>query len=189
MNYSVEENSHLTASLATIIAQSLEALLFASSRPMTSQEMYLILHEEYDIPLSWIEEALVSLMTQYNREKRGFELVDIGGGQYVLRTKKEYSRLIERLHLGKRQERLSHSALETLACIAFRQPITRVEIDAIRGVDSSGVISHLIERSLIEVVGKKDAPGKPSLYATTQLFLTYFGIHSLSELQHRLQEK
>ncbi len=178
-------NEKTLSTLVDIITPSIEALLFASSRPMMLQEIHTILQEEYDVPLSWVEKALHSLIQLYTQNKRGFELVDIGNGQYVLRTKKEYSSLLERLQYGKRQEKLSQPALETLACIAFRQPITRVEIDFIRGVDSSGVVAHLIERGLIEVVGKKESPGRPSLYATTPLFLTYFGIQSLSEIANR----
>lgn len=176
----------LLSSLIDAISVAIEALLFSSSEPLSIQEMYTVLHGEYKVSFSQVEEALKAMSKKYHNEERGFELIDLGDKRYMLRTKKEYATLISYLHSGKKKERLSHSALETIACIAFLQPTTRIEIDAIRGVDSSGVITNLLERGLIEIAGKKEAPGRPSLYRTTDRFLTYFGIKSLDELKTRM---
>lgn len=179
----------ITQSLGAVVASSVEALLFSSSRPLSLEDIHIILKEEYDIPISWVENSIRTLRDWYQLHSKGFELIDVGGGNYVLRTKKEYAHIVERLHVGRRQEKLSQSALETLACIAFKQPITRIEVEAIRGVDCSGIIQHLMERGLIEIAGRKESPGRPSLYRTTPLFLTYFGVDSIETLKDKLNHK
>ena len=101
---------------------------------------------------------------------------------YILRTCEEYSTYIELLFRNKRGDKLSQASAEVLAIIAYKQPITRPQIDALRGVDSSGIIQNLIDRQLIEPTGKLDAPGRPTVYSITQHFLTHFGLRNLSEL-------
>ena len=100
-----------------------------------------------------------------------------------MRTLANYGPYIEHLFRKKRTEKLSQAAAEVLSIVAFRQPITRSQIDAIRGVDSSGTLHSLIERGLVESVGRLEAPGRPSLYSVTQAFMKHFGIQDLTELQ------
>lgn len=111
------------------------------------------------------------------------QLKQLAGG-YQLATKPEYAPYIARL-LNPPPKRLSRAVLETLAIVAYEQPVTQAQIDALRGVDSSHTVRQLLERGLIQEVGRKDAPGKPTLYGTTKQFLHYFGLNSLEELPER----
>ena len=125
--------------------------------------------------------ALVRRMwAAYEREGRGLRLVHVAGG-YQLRTPAEHGPWIRRL-LRERPPRLSRPMLETLAIVAYRQPCTRMEVEAIRGVDVDAVLSNLLDRRLVRVVGRKDAPGRPLLYATTREFLEVFGLPDLDAL-------
>ncbi len=124
--------------------------------------------------------ALRSLSESYEREGRGLRLVYVAGG-YQLRSAPEHGHWVRRL-LGGRPPRLSRPMLETVAIVAYRQPCTRPEIEAIRGVDADAVLSTLLERRLIRIVGRKDAPGRPLLYATTKDFLEVFGLPDLQAL-------
>jgi len=124
--------------------------------------------------------ALKVLAEGYEREGRGIRLVQVGGG-YQLRTPAEHAHWVRRL-LRERPPRLSRPMLETVAIVAYRQPCTRVEIEAIRGVEAEAVLSTLLERRLVRVVGRKEAPGRPLLYGTTREFLEVFGLPDLSVL-------
>lgn len=164
----------------------IEALLFASSDPLPLKKIREVTELLHPLKPRIIETLIKELRDEYDQQRRGFELTEIGEG-YILRTRSEYGKYIESLYSSRRGEKLSNAATEVLAIIAYRQPITRVQIDAIRGVDSSGTLYSLIERGLIEVVGRLEAPGRPSLYGTTQHFLKGFGLGSLDELPHRDQ--
>jgi len=124
--------------------------------------------------------ALKVLAEGYEREGRGIRLVQVGGG-YQLRTPAEHAHWVRRL-LRERPPRLSRPMLETVAIVAYRQPCTRAEIEAIRGVEAEAVLSTLLERRMVRIVGRKDAPGRPLLYGTTREFLEVFGLPDLSAL-------
>ena len=137
---------------------------------------------KFDCPdFSIVKDMLNQLQEEYKKLDKPYELKFIADG-WTFVTKPEYSVWIKKLLKEKTVLKLSPSALETLAMIAYKQPITRAEIDEIRGVESSGVIDTLLERKLIKIVGRKEALGKPLLYGTTQDFLKHFGLAHLSEL-------
>lgn len=125
-----------------------------------------------------------SLLEELKQEyllNHGFRLREVAGG-YQLVTDPEYAHWLRKLFHGGRKERLSRAALETLAIIAYKQPVTKPEIEHIRGVDADGVIRTLLERGLIRIAGRKNVIGRPILYATSKKFLEYFGLNSLDEL-------
>jgi segregation and condensation protein B len=166
--------------------QVIEALIFASHEPLPLNKIREIIDTIQPMPLKEIRTLLQTLKIEYDVQQRAFRLDEIAQG-FVLRTREEYSRFIELLGKQARPEKLSPAASEVLAIIAYRQPITRGQIEAIRGVDSSGVISNLLERQLIHPTGKLEAPGRPTLYGITQTFLKYFGLKDIKELP-KLQE-
>jgi segregation and condensation protein B len=156
------------------LAPALECLLFVSAEPVAARDLAEAL-ELGPGDLGLVAEAL-----RANLEGRGLLLMEVAGG-YQLATRPEYLDFVERLHAPK-TERLSMPALETLAIIAYRQPVTRPEVDAVRGVNSSGVVVTLMERGLIEVVGRRDTAGRPLLFGTTRHFLENFGLKDLGDL-------
>ena len=162
------------------VSQILEALLFASERPLSLKELKELIKADYP-DTDNVENILNDLKEKYAGLNKPYEIKFVAGG-WTFATKPEYSPWIRKLLKEKSVLKLSPSALETLAVVAYKQPITRAEIDEIRGVESSGVIDTLLERRLIKIVGKKEALGKPLLYGTTQDFLKHFGLAHLSEL-------
>ena len=153
------------------LAKLLEAALFASPRPIPTEELAALDPES----------ALDELREHYDVDGHGVALVDMGGGWQIL-TRPEYTEAIERAQMAARPQRLSAAALETLAIIAYRQPIGRAEVAEIRGVDVGAVIKSLHERGLIDVVGRAEGLGRPLLYGTTGSFLEQFGLRHLEEL-------
>lgn len=158
----------------------LEALLFVSEKPLSLKELKALVKEDY-ADIDNIENILNELKTEYENMDKPYEIKFVANG-WTFATKADYSPWIKKLLKEKSVLKLSPSALETLAIIAYKQPITRAEIDEIRGVESSGVIDTLLERKLIKIVGRKEALGRPLLYGTTQDFLKHFGLAHLSEL-------
>lgn len=156
----------------------LEALLFTMAEPVPLKTIAKAFEEQ--TPASEIEAALMELKKDLLLEERGFELVEVANG-YQLRSKMEYAPWIKRL-VSLRAPRLSRSALETLSIVAYKQPITRIEIEQIRGVDSSSVLKTLLERRMIRILGRKDVPGHPIVYGTSRTFLEVFGLKNLSHL-------
>ena len=154
----------------------LEAVLFAAGEPLSVAEIAAVMQLEK--PQVW--ELLTNLSHIYEDEGRGLMLREVGGG-YQLVTKPEHYRMLS--SLGKKKEvKLTNAAMETLAIIAFKQPVTRAEMEAIRGVKVDGVVNTLLELELITEAGRKKALGNPILYATTDKYLTVFGLNSLEEL-------
>jgi segregation and condensation protein B len=154
-----------------------ESLLFAASTPVPASR----LAEALDGPSrAEVARALEQLAAGYEREGRGLRLVQVAGG-WQLRTPPEHGPWVRRL-LRERPPRLSRPMLETLAIVAYRQPCTRLEIEAVRGVDADAVLATLLERRLVRIVGRKEAPGRPLLYATTREFLEVFGLPDLNAL-------
>lgn len=162
-----------------------EALLFASPDPLPLAKIREVTDAILPIRPRQLRQILDELKQEYLAQQRAFKLEEIAQG-YVLRTHEEYAPYLDLLHRQKRGEKLSHASTEVLAIIAYRQPITRPQIDAIRGVDSSGSLMQLLERQLIESIGKLEAPGRPTLYGTTKEFLKHFGLKDISELKGKL---
>jgi segregation and condensation protein B len=158
----------------------LEALLFVSEKPLSLKELKDIVKTDF-ADVSKLENILNELKDEYSNLDKPFEIKFVANG-WTFATKSQYAPWIKKLLKEKAILKLSPSALETLAMIAYKQPITRAEIDEIRGVESCGVIDTLLERRLIKIVGRKEALGKPLLYGTTQDFLKHFGLTHLSEL-------
>lgn len=163
------------------IKKIIEALLFVSDRPLLTREIKNVLKDSLSENDN-IENILVEMQKEYNDFlDRAFELKFVADG-WTFATRPEYSPWIKILLKDKTTLKLSASAMEVLAIIAYKQPITRAEIDSIRGVDSGGVMDTLLDRKLIKIVGKKETLGRPMLYGTTQDFLRHFGLSHLSEL-------
>ena len=160
------------------LAKLLEAALFASARPVTIDELTAL---DADAATEEVTAALAELREHYDGDGHGVELMEVGGGWQIL-TRPEYTEAIERAQLAARPHRLSAAALETLAIIAYRQPIGRAEIEEIRGVAVGGVLKSLHDRGLIEVTGRAEGLGRPLLYGTTPAFLEQFALRHLEEL-------
>jgi len=155
----------------------IESLLFVSEAPLTMDHLKGILEGE---ETAAIRDAIDTLMAEYEQRDGGFVLKVVAGG-YQFRTQGRYNEWIKRL-IKPSTPRLSKAALETLAIIAYNQPIIRSDIEHIRGVDSGGVIRMLMERKLIRVLGRKEIPGRPLIYATTKHFLEVFELKDLKDL-------
>ncbi len=160
------------------LAKLLEAALFASARPIATRELASL---EPESSKAAVAAALDELREHYDVDGHGVELVEIGEGWQIL-TRAEYTEAIERAQLASRPARLSAAALETLALIAYRQPLGRAEIEEIRGVSVGSVLKSLHERGLIDVVGRGEGMGRPLHYGTTPIFLEYFALRHLEEL-------
>ena len=155
----------------------LEALIFASPEPLTPKAMYKLLDTE---PHEDVQAALADLKQDYERPG-GLQLVEVAGGFQIV-TRSDLHDWVRRLFHERTTQKLTVQALETVAVIAYRQPITAAEITEVRGVNTSGVLNTLLERHLIKIVGRKQVVGRPFLYATTREFLIRFGLNDLTDL-------
>jgi segregation and condensation protein B len=155
----------------------LESLLLAAGESVPMARLQAVLES---VPREEIRQALADLALTYANGSRGIVLEEVAGG-YQLRTSREHAYYVRKL-LAAKPPRLSRPLLETVAIIAYRQPITRPEIEQLRGVDSGGVLETLLERGLIRIAGRKDAPGRPIVYATTPEFLEVFSLKDLASL-------
>ena len=155
----------------------LESLLFVADEPLNVERLKKIIPQT---DTRQIRQAMSDLASEYDTHKTSFYLSEVAGG-YQLRTRPAYTEWIRRL-VQPKPARLSRAALETLAIIAYKQPVLRSDIEHIRGVDSGGVLRLLMERKLIRILGRKEIPGRPLIYATTKLFLEVFGLKDLKEL-------
>ena len=171
-------NSQAEAIDARELKAILEAVLFVSPEPVPVARLLSILGT---VPKAEVVQALGILTHDLDQDGRGIQLVQIAGG-YRLVTKQEYGPWLKRMDKAKAAQKLSRSALESLAIIAYKQPLVRSEIEEIRGVETSGVLRTLCERKLVRIVGRKDVPGRPIMYGTTKFFLEHFGLHDLSQL-------
>ncbi len=156
----------------------LEAILFVSGEPLSVDRMLGVVE---GVSRAELVSALQALKADYAVEGRGLQLVEVAGG-FQIATRPDCAPWIKRLERAKESARLSRSAMETMAIVAYKQPVVRAEIEQIRGVDSAGVLQTLLERRLIRIVGRKDAPGRPILYGTTRQFLQAFGLKDLADL-------
>ncbi len=155
----------------------LESLLLITEEPLSLEKIKPVLPE---LSVKEITAALDELAAEYDERSAGFCLTKVAGG-FQLRTRPEYTEYIQRL-IQPKPARLSKAALETLAIIAYKQPVLRADIERVRGVDSGGVLRALLERKMVRILGRKEIPGRPLIYATTKLFLEVFGLKDLTEL-------
>ena len=160
------------------LAGVLEALLFVSPEPVPVSRLATAVGT---VSKAEVEQALKQLEQGLAQEGRGIQLVKLAGG-YRLVTKAEYAPWLKRLDKAKAAQKLSRSALESLAIIAYKQPLVRAEIEEIRGVETSGVLRTLLERKLVRIVGRKEVPGRPIMYGTTKFFLEHFGLPDITQL-------
>ena len=155
-----------------------EALLFASDAPLEADRI----REVLDLEHAEAARALVTeLSARYDEAGRGLAIMEAGGG-YRMVTRPELAPWLVRLARARTKVRLSRPALETLAIIAYKQPVSRPEVDGVRGVTSDGVLDNLLERRLVRIAGRKEAPGRPFIYETTREFLVAFGLRDLGDL-------
>lgn len=155
-----------------------ENLLFITDRPLSIAKLSQVAQIN-NIQLT--KDIVNSLAQEYAQTARAIQIIELGGG-FQMSTKPEYGRWVRALFNEKTSDKLSSAALETLAIIAYKQPVTRAEIEAIRGVDAVGPLEKIMERELVRIVGRKDAPGKPMVYGTTDEFLRLFGLNHISQL-------
>ena len=158
------------------LKQLLEAFIFASETPLSLERLSVLLEQ----PRADLRPLLDELCQDYRAGERGFYLAEVAGG-YQYRTDASLSPWLRKLS-RERPFRFSRAGLETLAIVAYRQPITRAEVEYLRGVDSGGVMKTLLEKSLLRILGKKDIPGRPLMYGTTRQFLELFGLRDLNDL-------
>lgn len=155
----------------------LEALLFASDTPLAIERIAEVIEASPDEARATVD----ALRVACDAPGRGLMVVEVGGGVRLV-TRSEHAPVLVRLQRLRLKTRLSRAAVETLAIVAYRQPISRPEIEQLRGVGTESVLGHLLERRLIRVVGRKDTPGRPVLYGTTREFLEHFGLNEVSDL-------
>jgi len=156
----------------------IEALLFASERPLMLEQIKDVLD---NLTTDEIRKYIEELKDEYEKAYRGIRVIEIAGGFQMI-TAPLFASFLRKLYKGRRVERLSTPALETLAIIAYKQPVTRLGIESIRDVNVDGMIKTFLEKGLIRITGRKKAPGRPKVYGTTRQFLEHFGLKSLDEL-------
>jgi len=156
----------------------IESLLFVNERPVTMEQIKKVLDT---VSANDVKKAIARLQGEYEARASGMLVVEIAGG-YQMLSNPLYASYLRNFYKTKHKEKLSKPALECTAIIAYRQPVTRTDIEMIRGVNSDGVVAHLLDKELIKIVGRKDVPGRPYVYGTTKQFLEYFGLKSLDDL-------
>jgi segregation and condensation protein B len=177
------------------LKQVIEALIFLSQKPLTAKDIRGILNDATDtggafkgVKDAAIAAAIQELKADYESNNRSFTIQEVAGG-FRLVTKPEFAPWAKQLAEQRKSSHLSQPALETLAIIAYRQPITRAEIEAVRGVNVDGVMKTLLERNLVTITGRSKLPGSPLQYGTTQKFLEHFGLRSLDDLPQSAELK
>jgi segregation and condensation protein B len=177
MNETAEAPAETTAAATAEVKAVVEALIFASPEPITPKMLYKLLSDE---PKEDVLAAVNALKAEYEN-RPGLQMVEVAGGFQIV-TRPELHEWVRRLFHERSTQKLTAQGLETLAVIAYKQPITALEITEIRGVNTTGVLSTLLERHLIKIVGRKNVVGRPFLYATTKEFLIRFGLKDLNDL-------
>jgi segregation and condensation protein B len=155
-----------------------EAMLFISDKPVTVEQIKDVVG---NLDAGQVRQVISELNTEYEQSNRGIRITEVAGGFRMI-TPPQLAPFLRKMYKQRRAERLSKPALETLAIIAYKQPLTRLEIETLRNVNVDGVMSSLVEKGLIRITGRKNAPGRPFVYGTTRQFLEYFGLKSLDEL-------
>jgi segregation and condensation protein B len=177
-NFSNNLSSNGIIEQETHIKGIVETLLFISERPVMLDQLKKVLDT---VNPADIKRIIQVLKAEFEQRNSGMTIVEIAGG-YQMLSNPAYASYARSFYKTKHKEKLSKPALESLAIIAYRQPVTRSDIELIRGVNSDGVVAHLLNKELLKVVGRKDVPGRPFLYGTTKQFLEYFGLKSLEDL-------
>lgn len=160
------------------IKYALEALLFASEKPLTIEQARACLDNLDGVT---VRNVIEDLKSEYEQSNRGVRVIEVAGGFQMI-TAQNFSPFLKKLYKERHVERLSKPALETLAIIAYKQPLTKTEIELLRNVNVDGMMKSLEEKNLIRISGRKKAPGRPFVYGTTKQFLEYFGLRSLEDL-------
>ena len=173
----MSEHTEIAGMASAELKAVVEALIFASPEPITARTLFKLLADE---PKEDIAAAVQALRAEYD-QRPGLQFVEVAGG-YQIVTRPELHEWVRRLFHERSSQKLTVQALETLAVIAYKQPVTALEISDIRGVNTSGVLSTLLERHFIKIVGRKNVVGRPFLYATTRDFLIRFGLNDLGDL-------
>lgn len=177
-NFNIKQFEFSETSIKKPLMSAIEAMLFVSGEPLSLRDMAINL----EITPKFCEEILKEMMEEYEKDEvRGIKLISVKG-DYQFATKTTHSELIQKLLKKNKRQSLSQASLESLAIIAYKQPITRIDIDEIRGVKSESAISKLLEKELVREVGRLEVPGRPILYGTTEEFLRQFGLDDLKEL-------
>jgi segregation and condensation protein B len=156
----------------------IEAMLFVSDKPLTIEQIKDVVD---GMDATAIRKVVSDLNAEYEQSNRGLRITEVAGGFRMI-TPPSLAPFLKKLYKQRRQERLSKPALETLAIIAYKQPLTRLEIETLRNVNVDGVMASLSEKNLIRITGRKNAPGRPFVYGTTRQFLEHFGLKSLEDL-------
>ncbi len=156
----------------------IEALLFVSEKPLAVEQIKDVLD---NLEAGQIRQILEELNSEYEKTNRGIRIAEVAGGFRMI-TPSTLAPFLKKLHRQRRKDRLSKPALETLAIIAYKQPLTKLDIESLRNVSADGVIDSLLEKGLIRITGRKKAPGRPFVFGTTRTFLEYFGLKSLDDL-------
>lgn len=165
------------------LAQHVEALVFCAPKPISEKEILSCLKEMFDadLPLKDVQDSIEKIKERYDSDDHSFGLIQSGGG-YQFLTKPAYQASIGILLKQQSKKRLSNSSLETLSIIAYKQPVTKSEVELVRGVNCDYAVTKLLEKGLIEIKGKAESVGRPLLYGTSQNFMDYFGINHIKEL-------
>jgi len=166
------------------IKRIIEALLFVNSEPLSLADMRKVVNSVQPCSLKQLKDLIEEMKEEYEKQDRAFQIHEVGEG-FQFRTLEHYGPFIEKLGVSKKAERLSHASSEVLAIVAYRQPITRAQIEAIRGIDPTNTLALLMEKQLIQVVGKLEAPGRPLLYGVTTHFLTHYGLKDIKDIQRK----
>lgn len=156
----------------------IEALIFSSEKPLPIEQIKKVLD---NLEATDIRRIIEELKKEYEDNNRGIRIVEIAGGFQMI-TAPEFATFLKKLYKQRRPEHLSKPALETLAIVAYKQPVTKFEIESLRSVNIDGVVDNLMDKGLIRIAGRKKAPGRPYVFGTTRQFLEYFGLKSLEEL-------
>ena len=164
--------------MTTRLKDVIESLIFVSLEPLNLEKIKSICTEFSNRE---IEDAIQELVESYASNERGIKIIQAAGG-YLFSTKSEYDQWIRRLLSLDQKSKLSHAALETLAAVAYHQPITLAEISALRGVDATYSLKTLLQKKLVKITGRKKSPGRPLIYRTTDKFLAYFGLNNIKDL-------
>jgi segregation and condensation protein B len=159
------------------VKSAVEALLFTCDKPLTIDQI----KKTLDLEASQVSSTIEALKSEYEQLNRGMRVYEVAGG-YQMIAAPDFTPFIKKLYKGTAADKLSRPALETLAIIAYKQPVTRLEIESLRKVNIDGMMSGLLEKNLIRIAGRKKAPGRPKVYGTTRQFLEHFGLKSLDEL-------
>jgi segregation and condensation protein B len=186
---SAQDDAHF---IFMTLVKAIEALLFAAHKPLSTKEIVEVLRnagaeDEFtpnkfaSVKLTEVAAAIEQLKIEYLQSEHGFQLLEKADG-WQLTSDPKYARWVRGLFPGPKPARLSSPALETLAIIAYRQPITRADVEAVRGVTIESVLQTLMERGLVKISGRAEIPGRPLLYETTEFFLDHFGLRNLDEL-------